>query len=201
MLETLWSVAGFIGFALFLLNYYGWYGLIPIALLILFRNKTIPLGRRVGINVSAGIIAPLSMIYPMLKHGIEINDDLKLFVLIALALTLVFSRIDGVNGVVAYSFMPIILGNVAVYLKVSPSIALPILFALIFVICDCILLAVTLRRTHESLRYIIGGAKLCDGLITLPGLLFLSILYVVIYYYTSPIIPAHYQFIKQGKYW
>ncbi len=201
--EEVFGVIGFIGFVLYLYNYYVQYAIIPLLLLILFRNKKIPVGRRVAVNVSAGIIAPLTMIYPMLKHvhehGFTINHDFLTFLGLTVLYILIFSGVTK-NYSFTGLFAPLFAGNTAVYCRVSPTIALPIVFLLTLLIGDGIYLLILLRRTPKSIKFTIGGLGLWDGLIAVPGLTFLSILYVVLYMYYTPIIPAHYLFIKKGLY-
>ena len=198
MMRVLGAI-GFIGFALYLLNYYGWYGFIPIALILLFRNRSIPISKRVELNVGAGIIAPLSMIYPLMKIGFTINHDFKMFLIIAVATIVLFSRLESYS-VVTHFLPAVILGNVAVYYHVSPAVAVPVLYLIILLFCDGFLLLIALRRTHECIIFEIGKDGFADGLVALPGLMFLGILYVVWYMYSSPIIPSHYLFIKKGLY-
>ncbi len=193
------AILGLIGYGLYLLNYYHWYGLIPLALVILLRNRSIPLGKRVDLNVATGIIVPLSMIYPLMKIGLTIDNGFKTYLLFTVVLVTIFSRIES-NSVVTSMVPAIVLGNVAVYCHVSPAVALPTLYLTILIVCDAIMLLRVLRRTHENVAFEIGGAKLGDGLIVLPGLLFLVIFWIVLQCCLSPIVPKHYLFVKEGKY-
>jgi len=199
ILDKILMIVGLVGFILYLLNYYYIYCIPLIILLVLTRNVEIPISKRVYLNVASAILAPVYMIYPMLKHGIVFNKNLEYFIICTIIFTLIFSR-PHLGYISAWPLFLGFIANAALYLRISPTIALPVTYAVTFVYYDVLGTIYYLRKTPENIVFVIGGDGIFDGLITLPGTVFIFIILLILQILTSGIVPAPYLYIKQGKY-
>jgi len=137
--------------------------------------------RKVYLNVATAILALAYMIY-LIK--------LEYFIICAVIFTLIFTR----PHLGYISTWPLFLGfiaNASLYFRISPTIALPVTYAVTFVYYDILALIYYLRKTPKN----IGGDGIFDRLITLPGTVFMFIILPILQILTSGIEPL----IKQGK--